>query len=387
MKRYNFIIVGIFIFSSVFGVELKDFWDAKNCILRDAAFSEGEANCKVDYTVLRTPEGAAIGNEFCVFDGSKEMFTPLSYAEPSRLDDKRLSLEAPRTVKQLQRGVERAKETGEKQRALEYGYLIPIFMDVIFPAIKKYATPPQAILDALSKNEGLIYDLIFPVEVSNSDMRISSTVATRKPGEKPGTSLEEQTRWHGGAFGVPWSEVLPAQYQGGRYYEGTARAVETMKNIRISYNLLDSMCIFPRYFPGKEEGEMDRWVRKATPNVVCNFAWRKDMFNSLMEIGYFASFYAKYIFPIVQKKVEIPERFKKEGFLLTYFTEADINALVVWATAEGLDEKWKGARYVIPWDEAMPEILKKDYGATLTYTPVSTTTTTTKSKTTKKSKK
>ena len=235
MRGYNFILCSIFISNFVFGVEIKDFWDAKNCIFRDAAFSEKEATFMVDYTVLRTPEGAAIGNEFCVFDGSKEMFTPLLYAEPTRLDDKRLSLEAPRTVKLLQRSVEKSKETGEKQRALEYGYLIPIFMDVIFPAIKKYATPPQAILEALSKNEGLLYDIIFPVEVTNSDMHISSVVATRKPGEKPGTSLEEQTRWRGGAFGVPWSEVLPAQYQGGTYYEGTARAVETMKNIRINY--------------------------------------------------------------------------------------------------------------------------------------------------------
>ena len=359
MKKYYFIMVSIFMLSSGWGEEVKDFWDAKNCVFHDAGFSEDENSFIVDYTVVRTPEGTAVGNQFCMFDGNKEMFTPLSYNEPTRLDDKRLSVEAPRTVKMLYREVERAKDVGERQRALEYGYFVPIFMDVIFPQITKYAEPPKAIFDALTK-EGVIYDIVYPVEVSTSDILVSSIVATRKPGEKPGTSLEENKRWSGGAFGISWTEVLPEQFKGGVYFEGTPRATQSqnLKKIRIDYKLLDSLCTFPKYIPGQEEGEMDRWSRKASPYIISNFAWKKDMFNSFMEVGFFASFFAKFIFPRIQAKVELPDRFKREGYTITYFTEADINGVTIWATAEGLDEKWKGKREIITWNDALPENIK-----------------------------
>lgn len=362
MRKYGSIIWGIFIFNFVYGMEIKNFWDAKNCVFRDASFSETEDKFRVDYTVVRTPEGTLVPNQFCVFDGAKDMFRPVSFYEPTRLDDKRLSLEAPRTVKMLAREVERSKEWGEKQRALEYGYLVPIFMDVIFPQITKYAEPPKAIIEVVSKREGLIPDIIYPVDVLPSEMTISSIIATRKPGKKPGTSLEEMKQWSGGAFEISWAEVLPEAFKRGIYYEGVSRplVVEKIEKVRVNYGLLDSLCIFPLYFPAKSEGELDKWIRKATPYVISNFAWRKDMFNSLMEVGFFASFFAKYIFPIIQKKIEIPDRFKKEGFVVTYFTEADINALTLWATAEGHDEKWKGARYTITWDEALPPNVKKD---------------------------
>jgi hypothetical protein len=262
-------------------------------------------------------------------------------------------------VKALHREVERAKTTGRKQRAMEYGYFVPIFMDVIFPKITKYAEPPKAILDALSKTGDLLTDVIYPVDVTASEMSISSLIATRKPDENPGTSLEQRKQWSGGAFEISWAEVLPEEFGQGVHYDGTARTVESVEKVRIDYTLLDSLCVFPRYYPGMEAEQLDRWVRKSTPYTISNFAWRKDMFKSLMEVGYFASFFAKYIFPRIQKKVEIPSRFQKEGFVVTYYTEAGISGVTVWATAEGLDEKWKGSRQLIPWNEALPENLKK----------------------------
>jgi hypothetical protein len=362
MRRY-FLILWIIGFKSVdAAIEIKDFWDVKNCVFGNAKFSEKKDRFRVEYNIIRTKEGAPVENEFCIFEGVKSMFTPLSYYELSRLDDKRLALEAPRTVKMLKREVERMKKRGKKQRALEYGYLVPIFMDIIFPKIKPYAAQPKAVLEALSKKENLICDIIYPVEVFQNAMFISSIVATRKPGEEPGTSLEERTKWKGGAFEISWSEVLPEKFQKGILYEGTTRRLEDIEKVRVDYILLDSLCLFPRYTPPSEEGELEGWTRKATPYLISNFYWRKDMFDSFMEVGYFASFFAKYIFPRIQKRIEIPARFKKEGFVITYYTEAGINGVTVWATAEGLDEKWKGARQIITWDEALPESVKKIVG-------------------------
>jgi hypothetical protein len=352
------VVVNVLITGLVFG-EIKNFWDVRNCVFGNASFSNLEKKFRVEYSIIRTETGAPRENEFCIFDGAKGIFTPLSFYKLTRLEDKRLTLDAPRTVKMLKREVEKMKETGRKQRALEYGYLVPIFMDIIFPKIKPYAAQPEAVLKAVRGREGIVCDVIYPVEVYEDRILISSIVATRKKGEKPGTSLEEQIQWKGGPFEVMWSEVLPEQYKTGVYYEGTKRGASDFKKVRIDYKLLDSLCSFPVYTPPKKEGGLEGWVREAGPYTISNFYWRKDMFNSLMEVGYFASFYAKYIFPRIQKKVEIPSRFKKEGFLVTYFTEAGINGLTVWAQAEGHGEKWVGSKQLITWEDALPQAVKK----------------------------
>ncbi len=332
MKKYISILFCVVAISgAVWAVQIGDFWHAKRSCIGSIKFASKPKEYVAENIIILEPEVS--GSEFCVLAGAKEAFTP------------------PREMERIEL---------QKQGGLNFGYFIPIFMDQIFPKVKPYAKPPSSVTDRFSAGDSVFYIIIYEVKVNIDNILVSSKLVTKKRGEKI-TSVIDKIRWQSGPFEVLWSEVLPEELIIDRFGLGEEgkRSREKGERVRMDNAQLDSLCRFPYFNPSTVKG-IESWEREPLSGGMYRLTWKKDMFTSSMEAGYFSSFFVKYIFPRIQARVEIPSRYGEAGYFLKYFTEADVNGVTIRPIATGLDEKWEGKHITLSWDEAMPEELKRE---------------------------
>ena len=271
------------------------------------------------------------GSELCIIVGDKKVFMPTK--EMGRIEIQR-------------------------QGGLNFGYFIPIFMDQIFPKVKIYAKPPSSVTDLFSGTDTVFYSIIYEVQINVDNILVSSKLVTKRRGEKI-SSIIEKVRWQSGPFEVLWSEVLPEELVlVGIIGEEEKRSRDKRERVRMNNEQLDSLCRFP-YFKPTTNRRIETWEREPLSGGMFRLSWKKDMFTSSMEGGYFSSFFVKYIFSRIEARIEIPNRYTGgEGYFLKYLSEAELGGITIRPIVTGLDEKWEGKSVTLPWDEVIPEELK-----------------------------
>lgn len=330
MRRYFFIcavpVVLTTIFISVVSwAQIKDFWAAKRLCIGSVSFTSRPGEYVAENIIVPKPD--VPGGEFCVIIGDKDMFKPV---------------------------IEMSRVELQQQSGLEFGYFLPIFMDQIFPKVKVYAQPPKAITDQYSMTDTSFYNIIYKVSIQADNILVSSNLVTKRKGEV------EKMRWQGGPFEVLWGDVLPEELVIPRLgAEPEKRARGTQERVRMDNVQLDSLCRFP-YVKEVETRGLEGWEAKPLTGGMARLTWKKDMFTSSMEAGYFSSFFVKYIFTRLESKVEILPRYKEEGYFLRYLSDADVSGITIRPIVTGPEgERWEGKYLTLSWDEAMPEELKK----------------------------
>ncbi len=333
MRKYIFIVFCITATCGIaLGETVRDFWHAKQLCIGSIQFTSKPKEYIAENIMVLEPE--VPGSEFCVLVGDKEVFSPSG--EMGRIEIQR-------------------------QGGLEFGYFIPIFMDQIFPKVKVYAKPPNSVTELFSTGDTIFYNIIYEVKLSVDNILVSSKLVTKKRGEKI-PSIEDKIRWQSGPFEVLWGEVLPEDLIIESTLSGDEekRSRDKRERVRMDNAQLDSLCLFPHFRPPTNR-RYETWERKPLSGGMYRLTWKKDMFSSSMEGGYFSSFFVKYIFPRIEAQVEIPSRYQgEEGYFLKYLSETKLGGVSVRPIITGLDEKWEGKSIMLPWDEALPEELKSE---------------------------